>query len=57
MSLGLPIPITRRLSYNFVDTMPRYARSVNTVDINSPEETETDRMWRQIDSAIHYRMR
>lgn len=35
--------------------MPWYTRTIDTVDANAPEETETDRMWRQIDPVIHHK--
>ena len=34
--------------------MPRYTHAIDTVDINDQEETETERMWRQIDPQIYY---
>jgi hypothetical protein len=30
-----------------------YTRTVETVDINDTEESETDRMWRQIDPELY----
>lgn len=34
--------------------MPWYARASETVDGSDREETETDRMWRQIDPLLYY---
>lgn len=34
--------------------MPWYASEIDTVDVGDREETETDRMWRQIDPVVHY---
>jgi len=33
--------------------MPRYTREIDTVDTGTGEETETARMWRQIDPQVH----
>ena len=33
------------------------ARTIDTVDISGHEETETDRMWRQIDPVLYYRVK
>ena len=33
--------------------MPRYTHAIDTVDISDQEETETERMWRQIDPQVH----
>lgn len=37
--------------------MPWYSRTINTVDVSDQEETETDRMWRQIDPVLYYRVK
>lgn len=34
--------------------MAWYARTVDTVNLDDSEETETDRMWRQIDPEIYF---
>lgn len=35
-------------------SMPRAARTIDTVNITDPDRTETDRMWRQIDPQLYY---
>ena len=34
--------------------MPRYTHAIDTVDTGTGEETETARMWRQIDPQVHH---
>ena len=37
--------------------MSWYSRTIDTVDVSDREETETDRMWRQIDPVLYYKIR
>lgn len=36
--------------------MPWYAREIATVAIDDPAESETDRLWRQIDPVLYETM-
>lgn len=42
--------------HTYAVTMAWYTRTIDTVDGNAPEETETDRLWRQIDPVIHHKV-
>ena len=37
--------------------MPRYTHAIDTVDTGTGEETETARMWRQIDPVLYETMK
>ena len=51
MNRGLALPGKCPLSV--AHHMPRYTHAIDTVDISDQEETETERMWRQIDPQAH----